>query len=207
MNLICFYNSEEPVYSVTEETENFCVYILDQISKGINKRDFDNKIYKLIDGRFVAEDYKVPLTVPSVPDSLEPITENAKNYQRTFCFDKYNLYEVNNGVFSKLRIDKEIFICKDCGKIMLSQNFNGYCEDCFINNHMPELSQESARESYTEYEKYSKIFDVIDSFINSIKLFSTQSERISNKAKEIIQDYLDKERIEDKYKKSFLGGL
>lgn len=208
MNLICFYNSEMPVYSVTEENEIFCAYILNKIKEEeIKKEDFDNKIFKLVDNKIVSENYEVKLYAESETDSLDPIRENSKYYDKTYCFDKYELFEIVEGSFEEIQLNKNFFVCAECGKIVKSQDeiFGNCCEDCYV-NHM-QINEEDAEEFYTEYEKISKVSNVVEAFENSIKLYSTASQKISDKAKSLILAYLEKEKIEEKYYHMFLGGF
>lgn len=214
MVLVGYFNEGHPVFSVTEKevlAELLSVIITNYVNKDtISAEMFDNKILSLNENKeIVSTPTKVNKKVNENP--IDEFIETSKGYEEgAYFFDLDACFEYNNENFRQLE-EKDFLLvtCKHCGKKVLKKDsVCGCCEECFVNDEIKNMLEEAKEcsEEFTEYEKLSEVFNTIELFKEKIKSYA-EIKDVPAKAKEVIDDYVNKQNLPEKYTVKVLGGL
>lgn len=209
MKIVSYINSGKPVYSIYEGDTSIFIALLYEsyIGKEIKAEDFNNKKIVVTEKGLKFSDHIVNSEIIE-DDILGGFEATVKGYDEAVFFDPFTCYIYDGNYNETSSRDYKIYRCKDCGKIVGYDKYvEGYCLDCFIETGIQEIFKDiqfSTNEEYTEYEKVSEIYEIVDTFKGKVKRFF-KYEEVAKKAQEIVCAYV--KDIPDKYVEKIVGGF
>lgn len=215
MIIISYLNEGKPVFSLAEEKDiDMIVGMLFKDYIGTDKvsaEKFSDKKISFDSEQLKFDSFSVKHEIID-GDPLATFEKTASLYgDVAYFFDGYACYEVVNGNYKELDSSSyELVVCETCGKTVFKKDaVDNYCVDCFLETGIKDIFQnvkDNTVEEYTEYEKISEVFNVVDSFKCKITKY-LYINQVSAKAKEIAVGYLKKEKVPEKYITQMVGGF
>lgn len=210
MILLSYYNSGEPVFAVAKDNINCIISTImtDYIGKvGLCRETFDSTLVSYDNGGINVHSYNLNVKITQ-KDPVEGFKEIAKDFEEAYIFDTYDFYICQNGTLKRLeKNDYTMQKCNNCGKTFFGKDMvEGLCLDCFLAVGIDNILK-SINEQYTEYESFSRVYEAILQFEKKISEHCRLTNDMKEKVKDIIKNFLYKEKIPEKYHNAIIGGF